>query len=348
MKRLLATPLVTLGAVTAVVLAGAPAAYASSSTIVVKPGQSIQAAVDKAHPGDTIKLKKGTYSGGVLVQKNWLTIRGDGPKTVLVPGGTDHCAAAQSAGSGICVVGSPGFPVTGVSITSLTVHGFTSFGVIGFLTDRLSVTEVTAAMNGDYGITEFASTRGWFTDNWVLNNANDAGLYVGDIADAKGTVVADNHASGNALGVLVRHAHNVKVTGNWLTGNCTGVALVDDGQSGGQGNTWVSNNTLTRNNKVCPPHEGVPPLGGTGIVLVGGQHNTIVDNTIDGNRGTQPFSGGAVLEKGVSGTPASGNVIKDNDLDHNSPKDVIDHSGGSNTFRHNDCDTSTPSSICHH
>jgi hypothetical protein len=251
-------------------------------------------------------------------------------------------------------VGSPGFPVTGVSITSLTVRGFASFGVIGFLTDRLSVTKVTAAKNGDYGITEFASTRGWFTDNWVLDNAKDAGLYVGDIADAKGTVVADNHASGNALGVLVRHAHNVKVTGNWLTGNCTGVALVDDGQSGGQGNTWVSNNVVTRNNKFCPPEGPVPPLGGTGIVLVGGQHNTIVDNTIDGNRGTQPFSGGVVLEKGVPpmgssvGTPASGNVIKDNDLDHNSPKDIIDHSGGSNTFRDNDCDTSTPSWICHH
>lgn len=347
MKRLLARPLVTLGAVTAVVLAGAPAAQASSTTIVVKPGQSIQAAVDAAHPGDTIKLKKGTYRGGVFVHTHRLTIRGDGPKTVLVPGGTDHCTG-PAAGSGICVVGSPGFPVNGVSITSLTVRGFAAYGVIGYITNRLAVTDVTAANNGDYGITEFVSTRGWFTENWVLNNAADAGLYVGDIADAKGTVVADNHASGNALGVLVRHAHNVEVTGNWLVGNCTGVALVDDGQSGGQGRTWVSNNVLSRNNKVCPAHEDVPPLGGTGIVLVGGQQNTIADNTIDHNRGTQPFSGGLVLEKGVSGTPASGNVIKDNDLDANSPKDIIDHSGGSNSFRHNDCDTSTPSSICHH
>jgi hypothetical protein len=345
MKRLLATPLVTLGAVTAVVLAGAPAAQAFSTTIVVNPGHSIQEAVDRAHPGDTINIKEGTYWGGVLIRTNGLTIRGAGAKTVLVPGGTDHCPG-NAAGSGICVLGDPAHPVTGVSITSLTVRGFKVSGILGFGTDRLSVAGVTAARNGEYGITEYASTRGMFTGNWVVDNGDDAGLYVGDIANAKGTLVAGNHASGNALGVLVRHAHNVMVTGNWLVGNCTGVALVDDGQPGGQGDTWVSHNVMARNNKVCPPHEQVPPLGGTGVALIGGQHNTIAHNQIVWNRGTQPFSGGLVLERGVSGTPGSGNLITNNSVRYNAPYDIADRSGGTNTFRHNDCGTSSPPSIC--
>jgi hypothetical protein len=346
MKRLLATPIVIVGTVVAVVLAGAPAARAhASATVTVKPGESIQDAVDNAQPGDTIRLLRGTYVGGVYVHTNSITIRGAGAKTILVPNGTDHCAG-PAAGSGICVVGTPTQLVTGVTIKSLTVHGFKAFGVIGFGTDHLRVKEVTASQNGDYGITEFESTRGWFTDNWVIDNAADAGLYVGDIADAEGTVVAGNHATGNALGVLVRHAHHVNITENWLEGNCTGIALVDDGQPGGQGDTWVEHNHVVSNNKVCPAQGDVPALGGTGVAVLGGDNNTITENRINDNSGTQPFSGGVVLLPGVTAHPASGNVVSKNEIEHNSPFDVIDHSGGTNTIQHNECTTSDPAGLC--
>jgi hypothetical protein len=327
---------------------GVPAANATAheGATHVPPGGSIQDAVNAAHPGDTIALEKGTYTGGILVNTNGITIRGDGHGTVLVPGATNNCPPTGFGASGICVVGDPAHPVGRVHIDNLTVRGFANFGIVGFGTDRLTVTEVTAANNGEYGITEFGSTRGRFTENRVLNNAIEAGLYVGDIGDAKGTVVADNYASGNALGVLVRHAHNVRVSDNTLVGNCTGIALVDDGQPGGQGDTRVTDNLLSHNNKVCPPNGDVPPLGGTGIAILGGSNNKVTDNEIRGNSGTQPFSGGVVLLPGVSGNPANGNVITENEIEQNSPADVIDHSGGTNTFADNDCDTSMPTGLC--
>ena len=83
-------------------LVAAPSAYTSGTT-VVQPGQSIQAAVNSAHPGDTIKLKAGTYSGGIRVTTTGLTSECAGARTKLVPGGTDNCAP-DVAGSGICVV----------------------------------------------------------------------------------------------------------------------------------------------------------------------------------------------------------------------------------------------------
>jgi len=340
------TILMAAGIVFGGLLLGAPAANAGGGhTIVVKPGQSIQAAVDKARSGDTIELRAGTYTGGVRVTTGRLTIEGVGARTVLVPGGTDNCAP-DAAGTGICVTGDPAHPVSRVHIQDLTVRGFGSFGIEGFGTDRLRVNDVTAADNGEYGITEFASTRGAFVDNKILDNSLEAGLYVGDITDAQGTTVSGNYASGNALGVLVRHARHVKVTDNTLVGNCTGIALVDDGQPGGQGNTLVSDNRINRNNKVCPPHEEVPPLGGTGIVSVGGANNVITGNEINGNQGSQPFSGGVVLTFGVNGNPSVGNKVIDNEIHNNKPYDIVNQSGGANTIRDNDCRTSSPAGLC--
>jgi nitrous oxidase accessory protein NosD len=337
-------PTVICAAAAAAACGTAAPAYASPVT-VVPPGASIQEAVDAAPAGSVIQLRAGRYAGGVAVHTDRITIRGTGPGTILTPGDSDNCGP-DAAGSGICVTGAPDHPVRGVRIESLMVRGFEAFGVVGMGTDRLQVSRVVASGNGEYGITEFGSTRGSFTHNWVLDNAAEAGLYVGDIADAGGTVVADNHAYGNALGVLVRHAHHVRITGNVLVGNCTGVALVDDGQPGGQGHAWVGDNIIANNNKFCPAHEEVPPLGGSGVVLVGGEHNAVTRNIVINNRGDQPFSGGVVLEPGVSHVPASGNLVWSNLIRGNGPADIIDHSGGHNWLRGNRCTTSIPDGLC--
>jgi Right handed beta helix region len=315
---------------------------------VVRPGHSIQAAVDRARPGDTIRLLHGTYDGGVLVKKT-LTIRGAGDKTVLRPGGTDHCAAVQSPGTGICVVGRAGYPVKDVTIKALTVRKFKKNGVFGHFTDRLTVEQVLAADNGEYGISEFNSTRGRFMQNWALKNGDEAGFYVGDIANAHGTIVTGNRSSGNAIGLLVRHARNVKAWGNDLVGNCVGAALVDDGQKGGQGNTKLWKNNVSKNNRECAAHEEVPPLGGTGVLFFGGDHNVVEKNVVRDNRGKLPYSGGIVLFRGTPplNRPARDNLVQLNVVRGNAPFDLVDNSGSkTNRFRRNLCRTSNPAGLC--
>jgi hypothetical protein len=325
----------------------------ASTMRVVMPGQSIQAAVNAAHPGDTILLKSGNYAGGIVISKDGITIRGAGHSTVLTDTGDNNCLPVAGP-TGICVTDPDGSVVRGVTIKNLTVKGFGAFGVFGFKTDRLTVTGVAAIDSGEYGITEFESTKGAFIGNYVAGTVGDAGLYVGDVINARGTVVSDNVAVGNALGVLVRHANNIKVTNNKLIGNCVGVALVDDGQAGGQGFTRVTGNVINANNRTCPgePAEGVPPLGGSGVIILGGVHNTIRDNTIIGNHGdptTSPFAGGVVLAPSASpeATPAEHNIIIFNVIKRNSPADVIDESGSTtNVITHNNCRTSQPAGFC--
>ena len=81
--RLLATA-GTVGLLLA--LAPPGVAVATGTTWVVKPGQSIQAAADKASSGDTIKIEAGKYYEAVCIEGKGLTIRGAGrDSTIILP-----------------------------------------------------------------------------------------------------------------------------------------------------------------------------------------------------------------------------------------------------------------------
>ena len=67
---------------------GMASAAQASSVIVVGPGQSIQAAINAARPGDTVFVRPGVYHQSVQIRTNGITLRGSGAfhgGTVLVP-----------------------------------------------------------------------------------------------------------------------------------------------------------------------------------------------------------------------------------------------------------------------
>src|ERR1700687_5286229 len=67
---------------------GTAASAWASRTIVVGPGQSIQAAINEASPGDTVLVEPGVYHQSVQIRTDGITLRGSGAfrgGTVLVP-----------------------------------------------------------------------------------------------------------------------------------------------------------------------------------------------------------------------------------------------------------------------
>lgn len=339
-----------------VVAAGAlaPAASARSGPEqVVRPGQSIQKAVDKASPGDTIVLTQGTYPGSVTITKR-LTLRGAGTQTVIVPGKNKKArSACAEAGNGICVTGTDKAPVTGARIQSLTVEGFKKNGVLATRTDRLEVHRVTARDNGQWGIAQDRSTRASFRFNTASGNG-DAGLYTANVfeADAEsktldthGTVISGNRLTGNRIGMTTRRLRNLTVEHNVSTGNCAGVFVVLPRTVG---DLTVRRNAVYENNRHCPATARLPHLQGVGIVLVGTKKVLVTQNAVRDNVGDSPYSGGIIVFGSMDGVSNEQNVVRDNLVLGNQPADLVtrDDKGKGNKFVNNVCLTSAPAGAC--
>ena len=343
-------------------ISGTAASASTSNTIVVGPGQSIQAAVDRAHPGDTVLVKPGVYHQSVQIRKNGITLRGSGDfygGTVIVPPKSiPKTLCNQAFGpTGICILaknvdvktGAVITPVRNDTVTALLVKGFPGNGVFGYGTVGMRVLRVAAINNGEYGISRFESRNTLFAHD-IAVGSNEAGFYVGDSPHAD-TVVRDNKAYGNALGIFIRHARHILVKDNRVSGNCQGILVLDDGQPGGAGNTSVVHNSVSKNNKFCPKNEEAPPLQGGGILLLGATHSLVAHNGVFGNSGKQFNSGGIVVLSAHAITKGSNpdfDTIAHNIAFRNHPADLIwDGTGVGVRFKANHCGTSVPPGLCH-
>jgi nitrous oxidase accessory protein NosD len=320
---------------------------------LVRPGESIQAAVDAAEPGGTVLVAPGTYHESVNVSTPGLTLRGMGRNTVIQPATKKAAGSCAEGGNGICVVGTKDRSLTDVIVASLTVTGFTGSGVLAVATDGLTVRNVTADKNGVWGIAQEQSVRGVFRDNRARDNG-DAGLFLANTikaeqgaTDARGTVVERNQLEGNRIGITVRRLQNLSVDGNRLTGNCAAVFVVGDENKPKAGHLAVRWNIIERNNKSCPKTARLPFLQGSGIVLTGTEETLVTRNRIRDNVGTSPLSGGVVLFKSFVGVTSERNRITGNLLRGNSPADLVNtDAGAGNTFEGNSCQVSKPAGLC--
>ncbi len=430
------TAAVCVAAAAGTAIAPAQAADAPAGTgtwHVVHPGESVQAAVDAARPGDTVFLMPGTYRGTVRIGTSDVTLRGSGAgQTVLAPpttadqsttapadpaplaptaggtaaaptGGTVSGAPTRSGGTTATTASTPSTPsspstvpggtaaatpatgpgetsagtgtgtgtaagtaecgqpgsgvcVTGaadVRVTDLTVTGFATYGLWASAADRLTVSGVRADANGLYGIGQERSVRGRFTRNEASGNG-EAGLFVantvseeGGATDTQGTLISGNTLKDNHMGLVVRRLRDVTVERNTMTGNCAGAFLVGDENTPRAGELTVERNTVTDNNAYCAATARLPYVQGAGIVLTGVENTRLSGNTVTGNVGASPLSGGIVLFPSFTGGPSSGISVLDNTVLSNGPADLADNDHGTgNTFTGNDCSVSVPAGRC--
>ncbi len=333
------------------------AAPAAAAARVVHPGESIQAAVDAARPGDTVVVLPGTYHEAVCVTTDGLTLRGT--RAVIKPPAqapdTPCAFGPEGQVIGIALFGQVNMetgevmdPLSDVTVSGFRVEGFAAFG-IGMIGGKdVDIVNNTAVDNEEYGIVRFVSTGGTLKHNRATGS-EEAGLYLGDSPHANASIVNNTAWNNGEFGIFVRDSSHGSVVGNTSYGNCDGIIVLSTHPPAAT--DWTVRKNVVRNNtKACPPSEEGPPLSGLGILLAGANHTTVVGNTVTGNRPTGPsFASGGIAVASTAplgGTDPVGNLIKANKAHNNQPDLFYDGTGSGNVFVANSCETSIPAGLC--
>jgi parallel beta-helix repeat protein len=378
---LLATMALTLLVASGVALAAGVGSVAAQSS-VVGPGESIQKAVNAAHPGDTIVVR-GVHREDVVIRKNGIKLRGDdavieaptrakadspcskafGPEAICVLGDVNlkNLKTEKLKGQRVRDVSKTeklkGQRVSGVSVSGFTIRGFKIAGKGG---EAAAVIDVNGARNATFvGNRLIGNVAGGIFTGTSINTTVAKNHVIGSpetdppgitVSISSRTTVVGNNISGSAWGINVFDAHRGFFAGNTIHNNCTGM-FFEALPSRPVGDFEVIGNTVENNTRSCgPPQVGVN-FSGIGIALLGASGMEVTGNRISGNvpSGPTPVSGGVVVATdpyGQGTTKPMNNSVIGNLFGHNKPDIFWDESGSGNRFLGNLCDTSVPRSLC--
>ncbi|MDH6143229.1 MULTISPECIES: right-handed parallel beta-helix repeat-containing protein [Kitasatospora] len=314
--------------------------------------RTVQQAVDTAREGDTVLIGPGTYRESVHLAKPRVVLRGTDRNAVVFDGGVRMV-------NGITVTGA------GSVVENLTVHGYLANGVLftGVTDERLQqrgaggsaynpldtarfpavqgfrATRVTAYDNGLYGIYAFDARGGVIEDSYASGQA-DSGIYVGQCKPCD-TVVRGNTMEHNAVGIELTNASDgLSVLGNRVAANRVGVTVNSNDQEAlaPQHGAVIAGNVVADNNAADTPEQADGGFG-IGIGIGGGTGNRVQRNLVRGNQAA------GVVVTDPPGHPASDNRVEGNRVTGNGVDLVLAAADPGNCFGGNQPTTQSPDNL---
>ncbi|KIW68589.1 hypothetical protein PV04_04527 [Phialophora macrospora] len=355
--RLPAAVSMTLLVVCACLVSPATAGDWHGDAIHVNAGESIQAAIDTAKPGQMIIVEAGTYAEQLAVGTDGLRLVSKG--AVLVPPHSpvqNTCSglAGPDTEAGICVTGqnieladfvvehrkvlSVGQPVKDVVVAGFQVQGFSGLNIAVVGGQAVQVVGNTLQDGTQYGVLTVGS-KSTHIDANIVASTGDL-LYIGvcmdDLSDVQ---ITNNHVTNYAVGLCVQ-TDDAYLYNNQITDTCWGV-FVDPGTLG----VHVLGNHISSPNPICATF---PDPSLSGVLLAGASGTEIKGNTVeDMTAGGVPnvLAGGiGIVDDPITGETSSGNTVTGNVLRNNDIDIYVQTNGTGNVVVGNQC--TTPAELC--
>jgi cytochrome c peroxidase len=247
---------------------------ASPARVVeVRPGESIQEAVDKAGRNGVVRIYPGTYHENVLVIHHGVTIEGvirNGKRPVL-----DGRNFLPDAISGLG---------NDFKVMNLEIRNYQGNGVVVHKARNVVYRNLILHNTGLYGVYPI-ECDGVLVEDCKVSGTRDAGIYVGQ---SRNIVVRRNEAFQNVTGIEIENCVNAIVEDNYVHNNTGGILvfLLPFNPSKVQDGCIVRRNRVINNNtpNFADPEAIVSNvLKGTGIMLLAADNTEVYENEIVGN-----------------------------------------------------------------
>ncbi|MFJ3217516.1 right-handed parallel beta-helix repeat-containing protein [Kitasatospora sp. NPDC086801] len=325
-----------------------------AGTVVQVPEDfpTVQQAVDVAREGETVLVHPGVYPESVRITKPRIVLRGTDRNGVVFDGGVRLVNGITVTGAGSVVENLTvhGYLANGVLFTGVTDEHLQRHGAGGSAYDPLDTnrfpavqgfraSRVTAYDNGLYGIYAFDARGGVIEDSYASGQA-DSGIYVGQCKPCD-TLVRGNTVERNAVGIELTNASDgLHILGNRVAGNRVGVTVnSNDLESlAPQHGAVIAGNVIADNNAADTPEQADGGFG-LGLGIGGGTANQVLRNLVQGNRAA------GVIVTDPPGHPASGNRVEGNRATGNGVDLVLASADPGNCFTGNTPDTQSPAGL---
>ena len=180
------------------------------SEIHVYPGDSIQAAVNSASPGDTIIVHAGEYHQSVVISTDDVTLNGG---RVAILDGTGLGAAngiRLSAG------------VSGVTIEGFEIRNY-RIGISGSSTTS-NLIRGNEVYDNEWGISLYYTNDNVIIENEITGSGHQGILIA--FAESPGNLIKRNELADNAWGIQLQYATGNEVIENEVTGSAFGIIVL--------------------------------------------------------------------------------------------------------------------------
>jgi parallel beta-helix repeat protein len=270
--------------------------------ITVRPGESIQAAVDAAAPGDTITVLPGDY---VETADPKIAVHVTKPLKLIgkstLPNAKVRILPSPGQRQGILVepakAGDP--DIDGIEIKGFTVEGFPNNGIWLRHTNNFNIEGNESINNLENGIWPTLSANGQVKKN-VAYGSRDSALWV---EAAENVRIVENDLSQSPTGLEITVSNDIFIERNNVHDNVVGIGLYHPSGAGLPPQDWppspfrnwqVKDNDVHDNNLKNPVSGGLvgelPPGGG--ILILGVDDVLVENNRLERNN----FFGAAMID----------------------------------------------------